>query len=577
MYREDVNSILSRMFEEIADALEFLGENAFKVSAYRRASRVIADLPEDVRVLLEQGKLRKVKGIGEGIEKKIKEFIETGKMSKYEEVISKVPRKLLKLMEIPGLGPKTLSLLYKNFKVDGLTKLKSVLKEEKVLSLPGMGEKKIEKILKGIEMYERREARMFIHDADALATDIIDFLSQEKPKRITFAGSLRRRKETIGDIDILVVTDKSTNIMKRFTSYGNVMEILASGETKSSVIVNWKNMERQVDLRVVPEESYGAALQYFTGSKEHNIRLRSIAKDKGFKINEYGVFQGDKFMCGKEEEEVYDILGLLWIPPELREDRGEIERAMERSLPDLVEMRDIKGDLHIHTTYSDGNMSPEEMVSFAIKKGYEYIAITEHSVSVKYARGLDKEGLKRLWDEIDRLNEKYGEKIKVLKGTEVDILKDGSLDYPEEILEKFDIVIAAIHQSFNYRTTERMIKAIENPLVHIIAHPTGRLISRRKGYEDYDIDEVIEAAAENSKILELNAYPERLDLDELNLRKAKNKGIKIAINTDAHGITDMEYMKYGVGIARRGWLEKQDVINTLHFHDLMKILKGGKE
>ncbi len=222
-------------------------------------------------------------------------------------------------------------------------------------------------------------------------------------------------------------------------------------------------------------------------------------------------------------------------------------------------------------------MSPEEMVSFAIKKGYEYIAITEHSVSVKYARGLDKEGLKRLWDEIDRLNEKYGEKIKVLKGTEVDILKDGSLDYPEEILEKFDIVIAAIHQSFNYRTTERMIKAIENPLVHIIAHPTGRLISRRKGYEDYDIDEVIEAAAENSKILELNAYPERLDLDELNLRKAKNKGIKIAINTDAHGITDMEYMKYGVGIARRGWLEKQDVINTLHFHDLMKILKGGKE
>ncbi len=569
------NKELAKIFDTIADALEYKGELQFKVIAYRKAARVLEELTEDIEELYKKGKLRSIPGIGEGIEKKIKEYLETGKMKKYEEALEGIPEGLLELLSIQNLGPKTLALAHKELGVKNLEDLKRVIENGSLAKLFRMGEKKVENIKKGIELYEQSQARIPIDTALEIAENVVEYLKKNKKvKEVCPSGSLRRWKETIGDIDILVTCDDKDReeIIEYFTKYPKVSRILAAGETKASVMIGEGKEARQVDIRIVPEESYGAALQYFTGSKAHNIKLRSIAKDKGLKISEYGVFKGDKMIAGRTEEEVYKAIGLVWIPPELREDRGEIEAAQKGQLPKLIELKDIKGDFQIHTTYSDGLDELETMVNACRKIGYQYIAITDHSKFAKYAHGLDEERLKKQWEEIDKLSKKYKD-IKILKGIEVDILPDGGLDFSDEILKECDIVVAAIHQGFKKKVTERLIEAIKNPYVHIIAHPQGRLISKREGYE-VDIEKVLEYAQKYNKVLELNAYPDRLDLDELHLRKAKSMGIKIAINTDAHAVRDLEWMRFGVGIARRGWLEKEDVINTWDYNKLIKFLKA---
>ncbi|MEO0126031.1 MAG: DNA polymerase/3'-5' exonuclease PolX, partial [candidate division WOR-3 bacterium] len=435
----------------------------------------------------------------------------------------------------------------------------------------GMGEKKVENIKKGIELYEQGKSRMGIDAALAIAEEVCAYLKKNPlVKSVSPSGSLRRMKETIGDIDILVTGKDGAKIIDYFTKYTKATRVLAAGETKGSIMVGLGKEAKQVDIRVVPEKTYGAALQYFTGSKAHNIKLRLLAKEKGLKISEYGVFKGEKFIAGRTEEEVYSALGLPFIPPELREDRGEIEAALANRLPKLISYHSIKGDLQVHTTYSDGNASLEEVVKMAEKIGYEYIAITDHSQSVRYAHGLDEKRLRKQIEEIMKLREKS--KVKIFTGIEVDILPDGSLDFPDSVLKELDVVVAAVHQGFKKNVTERIISAIENPYVAIIAHPSGRLISRREGY-DVDLEKVLEWAKKYNKVLELNAYPDRLDLDDLHLRKAKDMGIKICINTDAHGSMDMYWMRFGIGIARRGWLEEEDVINTYPYQRLIKFLK----
>jgi len=565
------NKELAYIFSRIADALELKGESSFRIIAYRKAARVLEDLTEDIEAIAKKGKLREIPGVGEGIAKKIEEYLKTGKMKKYEEALSGIPEGLLELLEIQNLGAKTISLAHKELGVKNLDDLKRVIEDGSLAKLFGMGEKKVENIKKGIEIYEQAHERIPIYEALTIVEDVIEYLKNAPGiSQISPAGSLRRMKETVGDIDILATGKNGREIIEFFTKYPNVDRVLASGKTKGSIMVKTEKGKKQVDLRIVDEDCYGAALQYFTGSKAHNIRLRSMAKEKGLKISEYGVFRDDKKIAGRTEEEVYKILNLPWIPPEIREDRGEIECALENKLPDLIDYTDIRGDLHVHSNYSDGHSTIEEIAEHAKSLGYEYIAICDHSQSVKYAHGLTEDRLKRQIEEIDKLNERITG-IKILKGIEVDILPDGKLDFPNEILAQLDYVVASIHIGFKKNVTERMLSALENPYVHTLAHPTGRLISKREGY-DVDLDKVFEAALKNNKILELNAYYDRLDLNEINLRKAKEMGIKIAIGTDAHHIGGMRMMRFGVGIARRGWLEKKDVINCLSLQDLKKLL-----
>ncbi len=569
------NKELARMFYEIADALEFKGELAFKINAYRKAARALEDLSENIEDIHKRNELRKIPGVGEGIAKKIKEYLETGKMKKYDEALHGVPKSLLEMMQIQNLGPRTLALAYEKLGVKNLEDLKRAIEDGSLAKLEGMGEKKVENIKKGIELYEMHKERIPIFEAWEIVSHIIEYLKdQGMIKEIEKAGSLRRMKETVGDIDILATGEDGEKIIDYFTKFKKVSRVLAAGVTKGSVEVMWNGVIRQVDLRIVPEDSFGAALQYFTGSKAHNIKLRTMAKEKGLKISEYGVFKKEKKIAGKTEEEVYNTLGLPWIPPELREDRGEIEAALQGKLPKLIEQKDIKGDLHIHSKYSDGIATIEEIVKKAAELGYEYIGISDHSQSAKWAGGMNTEDIKKRHEEIDRLQKKYP-RIKIFKGIEVEILQDGSIDYPVDILREFDIVIAAIHIGFRKNVTMRIKKALENPYVHMISHPTGRLISKREGY-DVDVGEVLQAAQKYGKWLELNAYPDRLDLSDVYLKKAKEMGIKIAINTDAHHLEGMLDIFYGVGMARRGWLEKKDVINSFPLHELLKLLKHEK-
>jgi DNA polymerase (family 10) len=565
------NKELAYIFSRIGDALELKGESSFRIIAYRKAARILEDLTEDIEVLAEKGKLREIPGVGEGIAKKIEEYLKTGKMKKYEEALSGIPEGLLELLEIQNLGARTIHLAYKELGVKDLQDLKRVIEDGSLAKLFGMGEKKVENIKKGIEIYEQAHERIPIYEALTIVEDVIEYLKNAPGiSQISPAGSLRRMKETVGDIDILATGKNGREIIEFFTRYPNVDRVLASGKTKGSIMVKTEKGKKQVDLRIVEENSYGAALQYFTGSKAHNIRLRSMAKDKGLKISEYGVFRGEEKIAGTTEEDIYKILNLPWIPPEIREDRGEIESALKNQLPDLVNYHDIKGDLHVHSNYSDGHSTIEEIVEHAKLLGYEYIAICDHSQSVKYAHGLTEDRLKRQIEEIEKLNEKITG-IKILKGIEVDILPDGKLDFSNELLKQLDYVVASIHIGFKKNVTERMLSALENPYVHTLAHPTGRLISKREGY-DVNLDKVFEAALKNNKFLELNAYYDRLDLNEINLRKAKEMGIKITIGTDAHHIGGMRMMRFGVGIARRGWLEKKDVLNCLPYSELKKVL-----
>ncbi len=563
------NKELADLFEKMADILEFKGENPFKISAYRKASRIIGDLTQDIEEIAENGKLKDVPGIGEGMAQKVVEYLKTGKISKFEEVKKGVPDELIAIMDIPGMGPKTLSMLHKEKGISNLSQLEKALEDGSLLGLFGMGEKKIENIKRGIQLLKQSKGRMNLGLAFPVAKRIVETLRQKTgSKKIEWAGSLRRMKENIGDIDILATGPDKEKIVHAFTHLPEVKEVLASGETKASIIAEGGT---QIDLRVVEEDSYGAALQYFTGSKGHNIHLRGIAKAKGIKINEYGVFKGNKKIAGKEEKDVYRSLGMNWIEPELREDRGEIEAAQEKRLPKLVQESEIKGDLHVHSKWSDGTSEIEEIAQAAQKRGYQYVAICDHSKSLRIAHGLDESRLMKQIEEIDRINEKL-KGFQILKGTEVDILTDGKLDFPEKILEKLDIVVAAIHSGFKQdkaKMTKRIVRALENPFVNIIAHPSGRLLGARDPYE-VEMDELMEAAKKYGKALEINAYFERLDLDDVHCRKAKEMGVRVGIGTDAHHLDQMWMMSLGVAVARRGWLEAKDVLNTLSLKEMLK-------
>jgi DNA polymerase (family 10) len=567
------NREIAAIFSSLADILEIKGEDPFRVNAYRRVSRIIDDLSNDVADLVESGEILEVSGIGKGTAGAIEEYLERGKIKRYEDARKTVPKGLLELLSIPGLGPKTIGLLWKNLNVKSLAGLKRALRGGKILDLPGMGAKKVENIQAGIRAYESRSGRLtlgaILPTAEAIADELREATGTDA---VSLAGSVRRSRETIGDIDVLVAAAKSRPVIKAFTELSCVDEVLAAGTTKASVRAEGA---LQVDLRVVKPESWGAALMYFTGSKDHNVRLRGHAQSKGLKLNEYGLFKGEKRLASRKEEQVYRKLGLDFIPPELREDRGEVEAALDGALPELVEVSDIRGDLHVHTGWSDGHASIEEMARAAKSMGYRYISVNDHTHSLGIAHGLDAERLEAQREEIEEVNARI-KRFTVLSGTEVDILSDGSLDFPDEVLGRLDVVVASIHSGFNQsrdRITGRILSAMENPHVDIIGHPTGRLLGTRQPYA-VDMGRVIEAAAETGTALEINAYYERLDLNDVDSRRAAESGVKIAISTDAHHPDQLWMMELGVRTARRGWLTRADLLNTLTVSSLRKALRS---
>ena len=555
------NKELAALFHRIGDALDIKGEQTFKILAYRKAARVLEDLTDDIETLARDKKLETIDGIGSGIARKIEEYVATGRMAKYDEAVAGLPPGLLGLLDIPGLGAKTVSLAYKELGVGGLDDLKKVIADGRLAGLRGMGEKKVDNIRKGVGLFEQGHARISISEASVISEAVLAHLRKAPGiGRLDAAGSLRRMKETVGDIDILAEGKNGAAIVDHFVGIPDLKRVLARGETKASIILALESSERQVDLRIVAAAEYGAALQYFTGSKEHSVKLRGLAKAAGLKISEYGVFRGARKIAGKDEEGVYRALGLPWIPPELREDRGEIECAREGRLPHLVETDDLRGDLHCHTLASDGHMTLENLAEKARARGYGFIAVCDHSRSAAYAGGLTIERLKEQGKEIDALNRRWKD-FRVLRGTEVDILGDGRLDFPDAALKDLDFVVASVHSGFRKNVTERMVKALANPHVDTIGHPSGRLLSGREGY-DVDLEKVIAAAAANGKALELNSHFDRLDLNDVWLRKAKDAGVLISIGTDTHGEDGPAMIRFGLGTARRGWLEKADVLNT---------------
>jgi DNA polymerase (family 10) len=568
------NIDIARIFDEIADILELKGENRFRIRSYRRAARVIRDMPDDAKSLLQAGELTKVQGIGESLAEKIKEIIETGTCKFYEDLKQDSVYSLAELLKIPGIGPKLAVRLNSEMGIRTVEDLERAAHEGSLHSLDGIRERLEEKILKGIEQYKRHIGRFKLSDALTYAEAIVKTLGAMKGvSKIDIAGSLRRRKETIGDIDILVISRTSKRIMDAFTSMNTVADILAKGETKSSVLLR---SGIQVDLRILEADSYGAALHYFTGSKDHNVVMRDRAKRMGRKISEYGIFEvkTDEKLGGKHEQDIFKHVDLPFIPPELRENSGEIEAAEAGRLPELVALEDIKGDLQMHTKASDGANTVEEMAQAAKKLGYEYVAITDHSKAVRVAGGLNDEELAAHVKAIRKANRKIGG-IEILTGIEVDILPDGSLDLTDEVLAECDVVVAAVHSKFNMskkEMTARVSKGISNPNVNILAHPTGRLINEREPYE-IDLERIIAEAKKHRVALEINSHPDRLDLKDIHCRQAKDSGVAISTNTDSHAALQLANMRYGIATARRGWLEAGDVINTYSLDKLMKFLK----
>ncbi len=545
----------------------------FKSRAIEKAVHSLEALDKNLEdIYRQEGEdgLKNIPGIGEGIARRIKEIIETGTLKEYENYKKKIPIDVENLTKLEGVGPKTIALVWKKLKVKNIQDLEEAAKNHKLCVLEGFGEKKEQKILKSIEFYKLSGQRFLLGFIEPIVLEIKDYLASLKEvKKIEVAGSFRRRKETIGDVDILVVSKNPEKVMDWFVKMKNVEYIYAKGPTKSAVKL--KN-GLDVDLRVVDEKSFGAALMYFTGSKEHNIELRQLALKKGYKLNEYGLFKGEKFICGKTEEEVYEKLDLEWIPPELREARGEIEAAQKGKLPKLVDYDDLKGDLQVQTNWTDGTNSIEEMVKAAIDCGLKYIAITDHTKTLAMAGGLDEKEIKEQIKEIEKLNKKYEGKIKILTGAEVNILPDGSLDISDEVLKILDFVGASVHSHFNldrYSQTKRIIKAMQNPNVDCIFHLTTRIINRRKEI-DVDLDEIFKVASKTNTLLEINAYPDRLDLKDTYILEAKKYGIKFVIDSDAHSTLHFKFLKYGLAQARRGWCQKSDILNTLDLKDFMK-------
>ena len=575
MVTKDDKEKIARIFKEMADLLAIKGENPFRIRAYEKASDIIKHLSGNLEELCRQEKISKIPGIGKGIAEKVKVILKEGTLPAYEQLKKSIPPGLIEILSIPDIGPKTAKLLYEKVGVKSLEELEEAAKTGKLKGLPGLGAKKEENILRGINLYKTRSSRILLGKALPLVNNILMELKEKAHpviERISIAGSLRRGKETIGDIDILAASFEPSSLMRVFTSLSFVSQILARGETKSSILTP---EGLQVDLRVVPSDCFGAAIQYFTGSKSHNIKLRERAIRRRLKINEYGVFTQDKRkIAGKEEVEVYRVLDLPFIPPELREDRGEIEAAEKGVLPHLLSQEDIKGDLHIHTRASDGMDEIPVIVEKAREKGYEYIAITDHSYSLRVAGGLDSKAILSQVEVIKNINSRLTG-IKVFSGVEVNIKLDGSLDIPDEVLSRLNVVIAAIHTGFKQdreTMTRRIIKAIRNPFVHVLAHPSGRLLGEREGY-DIDFDKILDVAAEEGVWMEINSQPERLDLTDYWAMEAKKKGVKVVINTDAHNKDSLDFIKLGVITARRGWLEKEDVVNTLSLKEFAEILK----
>lgn len=567
------NADIAAAFDEIADLLEIEGANPFRIRAYRNAARTLQDLPQDAAVMLDKGEdLTELPGIGEDLAAKIKEIVETGTAAVLEEHRKTVPATLTELLRIPGIGPKRVKALYHDLGVRTLDQLQKAAQDGRVRALQGFGEKTERHILDQLKARQSEEKRFKLAIATQYAEALIAYL-KESPgvKQVIAAGSYRRAKETIGDLDILVTAAPGSPVMDRFVSYPEVAEVLAHGATKASLRLVCK---LQVDVRVVPEDSYGAALQYFTGSKAHNVALRQLAQQRGLKINEYGVFKGDHAVAGATEESVYDSVGLPWIPPELRENRGEFDAARTGRLPALVELADLKGDLHAHTKATDGRNSIKEMAAAARQCGLEYLAITDHSRRLTMAKGLDPKRLFQQLEEIDRLNAcSIG--ITLLKGIEVDILEDGSLDLPDEDLGRLDLVVGAVHSHFGLsrqKQTERILRAMDRPYFTMLAHPTGRLIDERTPY-DVEMPRLIRHARERGCFLEVNAHPIRLDLVDIDCQLAKEEGVLVSINSDAHTVLDFGNLRYGVGQARRGWLEKHDVLNAKSLHALRPLLK----
>jgi DNA polymerase (family 10) len=566
------NLEISSIFRNIVKILEIKGDNPFRIRAYERAAQNIEGLTEDIEDVIRQDRLTDIPGIGKDLAERIKEFVQKGKITVYEDLKKSIPEGLLDLLRIPSVGPKTAKLLYEKLKIKSIPDLEAAIKKNKLSGIFGIKEKTIENISKGIALIKRGKERMSLATAIRVADEFIGALQRlSEVKKISPAGSLRRQKESVRDIDILVISDKPEKITRTFTSLPAAGEILAKGETKSSVRTK---DGLQVDCRVVEEKSFGAALLYFTGSKNFNIKLRQLAIKKGLKINEYGVFRGNRFICGRTEEEIFKILRMAYVEPELREDTGEIELAKAFKLPRLIETKDLKGDLHVHSEWSDGGNTIEEITLACQKRGYSYVAITDHSQSLKVAGGLSRQELKKKKAEIDKANARL-KGLRILYGTEADIDSEGKIDYKDEILKTFDVVVAAIHTGFKQsekQLTKRLIRACQNKYVHIIAHPTGRLWGARDAYA-LDWGALFKVAKETNTHLEINAFPNRLDLNDLNCRRAKENGVKLAIDTDAHAAEQLESIKLGISVARRGWLEKKDVINTLSLDELLKVIK----
>jgi len=569
------NRKVARFFYDIASMLEIKRENPFRIRAYRRAAQNIENLADDITKVVAAEE-KKIPGIGKDLMQKINEIIDTGTLQIYEELKKEVPPGLLELLAIPGVGPRTAKIIFDHYGIVSLDDLERACLAHKIQGLPGIKGKTEKNILNGIQLLKTGLERKPLGLILPLAGEIIEALKKRSPvDRIEVAGSVRRRRETVKDIDILVSSSRPKRVMEVFTNLPQVSDVIGKGETKSSIRTR-DGLE--VDLRVVEGDCYGAALCYFTGSKAHNIRIRELAVRRGLKINEYGIFRGEKRIGGKEEREVFEAVDLPYIPPELREDRGEIEAAMEGKLPELVELQEIKGDLHVHSKYSDGAATISEIAEKARKMGLRWVAVCDHSPSLKIAGGVSIEDIRKKRKAIDAFNRTSSD-VKLLCGTEVDILSDGTLDYPDEVLRGLDFVVAAIHSGFKQDQallTSRMVKAMENPYVHSIAHPTGRILAEREAYA-LNLEEIFAKAAETGTCLEINAYFKRLDLSDILSRAAKNKGVRLTIGTDAHILDQMEYLNLGVFVARRGWLESNDVINTMGYEDLMQFLRKKRK
>ncbi len=568
------NREVAGLLYEMAELLELHAENRFKIIAFSKAARAIESLPEDITLVCREKRLQSIPGVGKAIAQKVEEYLKTGQVEAHQELLVKTPPGLVKLLQISGLGPKTVFMLHEKLHITNLEELEKAAREHRIRRLPRMGPTRETNILKSIERYKKCSTRILYSTAEPIVNDILaNLLDMEGLEHITVAGSFRRAKETVGDIDILATASRPEEIVSAFVLMPMVEEVLAKGPTKASVIVK---DTIQVDLRIVEHHSFGTVLQYFTGSKEHNVRLRQMALSRGYSLSEYSLTRlaDGRDLFFDREEDVYSALGLPYIPPEMREDRGEIEAALQSKLPRLVELKDVRGDLHVHSNWSDGRASILEMANAAAALGYEYIALCDHSPSIGIAGGLTPDRLEQKIEAIAAANEEL-EGITVLAGTEVDIKADGRLDYSDDLLARCDVVVASIHmgaQQPERAITGRLISAMENENVDIIGHPTGRIIDQREPY-DLDMPAVMKAAARTKTALEINSYPSRLDLSDINAKAAREMGVRLSINSDAHDTEQLLNMRYGVNVARRAWLERKDVLNALSLKELLSALK----